>query len=463
MSAPSRDDKKNILAPFKKIRVKASLFVLLLLVSTTLAFSLITLRIMNRRVLDEVIKRAETLCRGTASTAGYTLISQDLLGLDNIVYRIKASSPDIVYMAIVNLDGKILVHSDTKRTGEPFRPAAGRLLRKAKDGTTVSEIPGPVRGLIEARTPIAFLEKPLGSVVLAVNKAVLVEAQKEARNKILVVFGLLLLVGVASSMVLTSFLTKPVRELSAGVAELKDGKRRRPLRVYSQDELGRLTESFNDMTALITSQKDTLSQYAQDLEEAYVSTVRVLAAAIDARDTYTLGHSTRVAQLSLDLGRDLVLNPTQLEEIEIACLFHDVGKIKIPDSMLLKKDKLDTTEQREMMRHTEYGAEILSKARSLLKYIPAVRHHHEWYDGTGYPDGLTGKKIPLAAAIISLADMYDAMTSDRPYRHALSDEEAQAEIAGLAGRQFDPELAARFVDLLKRRRPIPSAGLENSG
>jgi len=451
MSAPSRDDKKNILAPFKKIRVKASLFVLLLLVSTTLAFSLITLRIMNRRVLDEVIKRAETLCRGTASTSGYTLISQDLLGLDNIVYRIKASSPDIVYMAIVSLEGEILVHSDTKRTGEPFRQAAGELLRKAEDGTTILEIPGPVRGLIEVRTPIAFLDKPLGSVVLAVNKAALVEAQREARNRILVVFGLLLLVGIASSMVLTSFLTKPVRELSAGVAELKEGKRRRPLHVYSQDELGRLTESFNDMTALITAQKDTLSRYAQDLEEAYVSTARVLAAAIDARDTYTLGHSTRVAQLSLELGRELGLKPAQLEELEIACLFHDVGKIKIPDSILLKKGKLDTPEQREMMRHTEYGAEILSKARSLLRYIPAVRHHHEWYDGTGYPDGLSGNKIPLAAAIISLADSYDAMTSDRPYRDALNHEEAQTEIAGLAGKQFDPELAARFVSLLKRK------------
>jgi putative nucleotidyltransferase with HDIG domain len=444
--------KKHILAPFKKIRVKASLFVVLLLILSTFAFSLITLRILNRRILDEVIRRSETLCRGAASTAGYTLISQDLLGLDNIVFKIKTSSPDIVYVAIVSLEGEFLVHSDTKRTGEPFRPAAGKLMQKAEDGTTVSEIPGPVRGLIEVRTPITFMEQPLGSVVLAVNKAIMIEAQNEARGKILAAFGLLFLAGIASSILLTSFLTRPVRELSAGVAELKDGKRGRPLRVYSQDELGRLTESFNEMTALITAQKNTLSQYAQDLEEAYVSTVRVLAAAIDARDTYTLGHSTRVAQISLDLGRDLGLDPAQLEELEIACLFHDVGKIKIPDSILLKKEKLDTSEQREMMRHTEYGAEILSKARSLLKYIPAVRHHHERFDGMGYPDGLSGKKIPLAAAIISLADMYDAVTSDRPYRRALSNEQAQAEIAGLAGMQFDPELSARFVDLLKRKK-----------
>jgi len=203
---------------------------------------------------------------------------------------------------------------------------------------------------------------------------------------------------------------------------------------------------------LITLQKDSLSRYAQDLEEAYVSTVRVLAAAIDARDTSTLGHSTRVAQLSLDLGRDMGFDAARLEELEIACLFHDVGKIKIPDSILLKKGGLDPAEEKEMMRHPEYGAEILSKAPSLLKYIPAVRHHHEWHDGNGYPDGLSGGQIPLDAAIISLADVYDALTSDRPYRGGLSAEEAQAEIARLAQKQFDSELAGRFVALLKRKK-----------
>ena len=444
--------KIDVLAPWRRIRVKASLFVVLLLVSSTLAFSLITLRTINRRILGEVMKRAETLCRAAASTAGYALISQDLLGLDNIVYRIKSSSSDIVFLAVLSEKGEILAHSDTKKTGEIYRPAPGKTLEEAVDGTMVSEIPAPVQGMIEARTPIVFLEKPLGSVVLAVNKAAVVEAQKEAEKRILVVFGILLLAGLAGSLALTSLLTRPVRELSAGVAELKSGRRTHPLRIYSRDELGRLTESFNDMTALITLQRDSLSRYAQDLEEAYVSTVRVLAAAIDARDTSTLGHSTRVAQLSLDLGRDMGFDAARLEELEIACLFHDVGKIKIPDSILLKKGGLDPAEEKEMMRHPEYGAEILSKAPSLLKYIPAVRHHHEWHDGNGYPDGLSGGQIPLDAAIISLADVYDALTSDRPYRGGLSAEEAQAEIARLAQKQFDSELAGRFVALLKRKK-----------
>jgi putative nucleotidyltransferase with HDIG domain len=450
--------KIDILAPFRKIRVKASLFVILLLVSSALAFSLVTLRTINRRILGEVMKRAETLSRAAASTAGYALISQDLLGLDNIVYRIKSSSPDIVFLAVVSEEGEILAHSDTKKTGESYRPAAGKALEKAADGTTVSEIPASTLGMIEARTPIVFLEKPLGSVVLAVNKAAVVEAQKEAERKILAVFGILLLAGVTGSLALTTFLTRPVRELSAGVAELTEGRRTRPLRVFSRDELGRLTESFNEMTALITMQKDSLSRSARDLEEACVATVRVLAAAIDARDTSTLGHSTRVAQLSLELGRELGFDAARLEELEIACLFHDVGKIRIPDSILLKKDRLDPAEEREMMRHPEYGAEILSKAGSLEKYIPAVRHHHEWYDGTGYPGGLKGEGIPLYAAIISLADVYDALTSDRPYRRGLSAEEAQTEIAGRAQKQFDPELTGRFVALLKKKEAASQSG-----
>jgi HD-GYP domain-containing protein (c-di-GMP phosphodiesterase class II) len=104
-----------------------------------------------------------------------------------------------------------------------------------------------------------------------------------------------------------------------------------------------------------------------------------------------------------------------------------------------------------MQRHPEYGAEILAKAPSLLKYIPAVRSHHEWHDGTGYPDGLKGDRIPILAGIISLADVFDAMTSDRPYRDALSEEEARKKIAELAGVQFDPGLTARYIRLLEKR------------
>lgn len=405
--------------------------------------------------MNEVIKRAESLSRSIAATAGYSFFSQDILGLDNTVYKIKKSNLDIEHIAIVDTQMEIIVHSQVNKTGEKFQPAQGLILKQSPDGTVIKEILGPVGNFFEIANPIIFMNKNLGSVILSVNKSVLVNAQREAQKKVILLFATILLLGITMSILLSSFLTRPIQELSAGVAELKEGKRSRPLHIYSKDELGRLTEDFNEMTALITSQQNRLSKYAQDLEQAYVSTVRVLSAAIDARDHYTLGHSLRVAQISVLLGKEMGLTPEECEEIEIACLFHDVGKIKIPDSILLKKDNLSASERQEMMRHTEYGAEILSKAPSLLKYIPAVRFHHEWYDGTGYPDGLSGDKIPLIAAIISVVDVFDAMTSDRPHKKALTAEKALRQIISLSGKQFNPRLIGSFIRIVEKHK-IPA-------
>ena len=233
--------------------------------------------------------------------------------------------------------------------------------------------------------------------------------------------------------------------------ELKEGKRTRPLRIYSKDELGKLTESFNDMSELITDQKKELFKYTQELEEAYISILRVLAMAIDARDSYTLGHSARVALHSLIIGEEIGLKENELEELEIASLFHDVGKLKTPDAILFKSRSLNSTEYDEIRHHPEDGAEILKKVKPLQKYVEPVKHHHEYYNGKGYPDGLDGDGIPLYAAIISIADTYDAMTSTRPYRKALSKEEACKELEKGAGKQFHPDLVKAFLRAMENR------------
>lgn len=443
---------KNILfGSFINIRAKTSFFVFFML-TVTLAVSYVIMDdIMQERIQREVIKRAESLCRNIASAAGYSSISGDILGLDTLVFKAKKSNLDVEDIAIVNPGREIIVHSNMNKTGAPFSPSAGFVLQAYEDGTEIKDVKVTGGDYYEISSPITFMEKNLGFTVLSVNKSVLYSAQHSMRYRITWVFIVILMVGTVSSIFLSSFLTRPIRELSSGVAELKKGQNSRPLKIYSKDELGRLTESFNEMSSLITNQKNELSKYAKDLEESYISTVRVLAAAIDARDNYTLGHSTRVARLSVELGKELGLSEEELEELEIACLFHDVGKIKIPDSILLKKETLEDHERAEMERHPQYGAEILTKAPSLIKYIPVVRHHHEWYDGTGYPDGLKEEEIPTTAAIISLADAYDAMTSDRPYRRALSKEEALHKIRELTGKQFSPELVKKFVKILKKK------------
>lgn len=210
------------------------------------------------------------------------------------------------------------------------------------------------------------------------------------------------------------------------------------------NESPEFAEGFKDMTELKTRQQDDVDE----LEGAYIFTLKVLTAAIDARDPYTLGHSTRVARLALKIGKAVGLSRKELEDLEIAGLFHDVGKLKTPDYVLLKDGPLNPVEQREITSHCDYGAAILTRASSLQKYIPAVRHHHEWYNGEGYPDGLREDEIPLHAAIIAVADAFDAMTSTRPYKSSLTREEAVQELVRFSGTQFNPRLIETFVAML---------------
>ncbi len=431
------------------LRFKIAFFVVILLTSTSFILCIITVQIMNNYILNEIIKRGESVGKSIAASAGYSLLSKDILGLDNLVFKAKASNSDMPYVAIVDQDMKTVVHSETPMVGETIPVAQGRLFREAADGTTVKELSNPSGNIFEISCPIVFMRKPLGNVIIGMNKSVLVEAQRKVGNMILIVFGIIVVLGIFASSLLASFLIKPIKELSAGVEELKYGTAKNPLRIYSHDELGKLTHNFNEMSALIAYQRGKLTKYARDLEEAYVSIVKVVAAAIDARDSYTHGHSARVAKLSLLIGKQMGLPKEDLGDLEIACLFHDVGKIKTPDSILLKPGRLSPAEYKEMMHHVEYGASILSWAPSLVKYIPSTRHHHEWHNGKGYPDGLAGDNIPLFAAIINIADAFDAMISDRPYRKALSEGDALREIVHMSGIQFRPDLVAIFLELME--------------
>ncbi|OGW30148.1 MAG: hypothetical protein A2X56_13185 [Nitrospirae bacterium GWC2_57_13] len=439
-----------MLTMLNRIKFKVSGLVLVLLVAVTVALYLITVSIMHRHILNEVLKRSESLSMSIAASAGYSMLARDFLGLDNTVYKMRESNRDVEFIYIADTRMRVIAHSDIYSTGKQIRLAQGSVLHRRPDGTTITELSDPPPGLLEIASPIVLMNRRLGTVVLSVNNSVLRDAQRLVRARIMGAFAVVFFLGIAGSVTLSSFLTKPIRELSAGVEELKAGRGGRRLKVYSYDELGKLTESFNEMTALISDQRGRLIRSGKDLEESCVATIRVLAAASDARDPYTHGHSVRVSVLSMLLGRELGLDAKDLEKIEVACLFHDIGKIKIPDAILRKQGKLDPDEHREMMRHTEYGADLLSKAPSLHKYIPPVRHHHEWFNGSGYPDGLQGDAIPLAASIISVADTYDAMTSNRPYRDAFSEAKTFGELESFSGRQFNPELVKVFIRIMER-------------
>ncbi|MBA4371506.1 MAG: phosphohydrolase [Thermodesulfovibrio sp.] len=182
-----------------------------------------------------------------------------------------------------------------------------------------------------------------------------------------------------------------------------------------------------------------------ELKETFYDTAQALAETIEKRDPYTGGHTQRVMDYSLEIGRMMELSPADMEELRLAAILHDIGKIGVRDSILLKNDRLDRDEAVLMNQHTEFGAEILEHVRKLRHIIPGVRNHHEKFDGTGYPDKLSGEAIPLVARIIAVADTFDAMTTDRPYRKALSRQAAVTELLKFSGTQFDKDIVGHFV------------------
>ncbi|HCC69161.1 MAG TPA: diguanylate cyclase, partial [Nitrospiraceae bacterium] len=173
--------------------------------------------------------------------------------------------------------------------------------------------------------------------------------------------------------------------------------------------------------------------------------IRSLRVALAARDIYTHGHSREVNKYALILGEALGLPKEELVHLSRSALFHDIGKIGVSDKVLNKKGKLNKREWKEIKKHSEVGAEIIGHLHPLLHCKPAILYHHERWDGTGYPTGLKGKEIPFGARMLAIADAFTAMTSARPYRPAMSFQEAILELKRGAGKQFDPELAEVFV------------------
>jgi len=188
---------------------------------------------------------------------------------------------------------------------------------------------------------------------------------------------------------------------------------------------------------------------AELLEKTHFETIMAFSEALEARDKYTAGHSRRVMEYSKSIGQRLKLDKQDIEDLKRSALLHDIGKIGIPDMVLKKQTKLTDEEYTIIKSHPETGAAILKYIKSFKHLVPAVYHHHEQFDGEGYPDGVKGMAIPLHARIIAIADTFDAMTSSRSYRGALSFRTALSELERSKGIQFDPDIADIFLDILQ--------------
>lgn len=251
-------------------------------------------------------------------------------------------------------------------------------------------------------------------------------------------FAFVLAVGVA--IVGARLLSKPVVELLATARLVADGQYSQRVPVRGARELADLSETFNVMSEAIEKSVDRLKQAAKENQELFFNSIRALAAAIDAKDPYTRGHSERVARYAVVLAKNMGLPPEEVRKVRISALLHDVGKIGIDDRILRKPTALTDEEFEVMKTHPVKGALIMGQIPQLKEVIPGMRHHHEKWAGDGYPDGLQGEEIPKLARIIAVADTFDAMTTTRPYQKAMRLDYVVSRIRSFSGIRFDPEV-----------------------
>jgi HD-GYP domain-containing protein (c-di-GMP phosphodiesterase class II) len=251
------------------------------------------------------------------------------------------------------------------------------------------------------------------------------------------------------ALILGSFfarrLTRPILELVAAARKIADGDlsiRIPPRRIKEVEALG---ATFNVMSGRLEDYIASLAKAAEENRELFVGTVKALAAAIDGKDKYTRGHSERVARFSVAIGKRLGISADELEKLRISALLHDVGKIAIDDAILKKPAALTAEEFEIMKTHPQRGYKIMSNIPAMKDFLAGMYMHHEMVNGEGYPQGLKGNEIPLQAKIVSVADTFDAMTTDRPYQKGMKLQAALDRIQDFVGTRYDPDVVDALI------------------
>lgn len=272
---------------------------------------------------------------------------------------------------------------------------------------------------------------------------VLAPASAFSQTFLLTLLLTLLLVGL--------FSLRLVRHSLHPLEQLRDATRRIAHRDFSTDVVVTSGDEFQELAGAFNTMADRLREQFDELEALQLGTLRALARTIDAKSPWTMGHSERVTQMALEIGREMGLDERALADLYRGGLLHDIGKLAIPGAILDKTGPLTPDEMRTMREHPLRGVRILEPIGQYAGALPVVAQHHEWFDGRGYPLGLAGEAIDLGARILAVADVFDALTSERPYRPGLAVDAAVSFIRERAGTQFDPAVVEAFLSVVCRR------------
>ncbi|MEK6565044.1 MAG: HD domain-containing phosphohydrolase [Candidatus Omnitrophota bacterium] len=311
------------------------------------------------------------------------------------------------------------------------KPSADRKLEADEWGVTLSGY-APIRDKEGKAAAVLGVDISADEVYLI---------QKEARRRILFILFLGIVVSLVLGMLISRGITKPVAKLVEGTRRLSRGDLNYTVKVKGKDEISELAESFNRMAK-------SLAESRQKLLDYFYRVVESLVRALEAKDPYTKGHSERVADYARDIAVKIGLPEDKIKLLREIAFIHDIGKLGLSESILNKKEKLTDEELRLIRNHPLTGEEILKPLNISQEMLSAVRSHHERHDAKGYPDKISGDNINIFAAIVSVADAYDAMTSCRAYRKPLSKEEAILELKKNSGTQFNPKVIEAFLQIL---------------
>ncbi|HEY8848023.1 MAG TPA: HD domain-containing phosphohydrolase [Thermoanaerobaculia bacterium] len=380
-------------------------------------------------------------------------VVEGLISLRRITDRIREEGRGDVTAFLVDRNGRVLIHSEPSvevrhpdfsslKIVQEFEKAPMRLTESYDDTRTGQQVK-----MLGTVAPVnrpdwgVVVQKPESMAFASVDK--MVSATKEWGS---IAVALAILVAV----VFASGIARPIRMLAARSREIANGNYQQRVDVKSHNEIGDLADNFNVMSTAIEHSIEQLKKAAYENNQLFINSVRMLAAAIDAKDPYTRGHSERVARYSIAIGKNLTLPDREIRNLRISALLHDVGKIGIDDRILRKPGALNDDEFEVMKQHPAKGAAIMSGVAQLIDIIPGMKYHHEKWSGGGYPDGLQGEQIPMQARIVSIADTFDAMTTNRPYQKAMELAYVVEKIRSFAGTRFDPRVVDAFAQAVKR-------------
>ncbi len=375
------------------------------------------------------------------------LLGAILIGdyLDDRSSAIKASLPhdDITFY---DVNGQVLSTSLGIPTDQWSTLALDGATRSRVNPTSVVELSRAAGGPgMEIVSPWTLRAANFGYVGTVASSAGLLADTNQLRIILVTLFLAGVLFTLAIGIWLARRITRPVHRLVEATRLVSAGDLEHQAAVTTRDEIGELTDSFNQMTRSLNEKSASLRTTMTQLQDTYLMTIEALAAAVEARDPYTHGHTQRVEEYAVIMAKALGSTESEIGALRRASVLHDIGKIGIEDVILRKQARLEPEEALRMQKHPVIGVDMLKGIDFLDPVLPLVRHHHERWDGNGYPDQLREDEIPMGARILAVADALDAMTSDRPYRAARTFEYAKTEILKGSATHFDPEVVTAFI------------------